>query len=406
MENNEEKAVLTVICGMHYGKSVNWIQKKFPLQGQQLMGRETDAEIPDINVPSEVSTVSPSQGVFITDRNETFYQGSPYAVNQLYRGTQELSPGKEHKLNEGDILVLYGDASQNEYTDVFFAYSCGGPKNDLEINIADRNVTENGQTKYLLRDINVTIQEGHMVLILGGSGAGKTTFMNAVMGYEPANGRIMYRGSDIYKHFDEMKYEIGYVPQQDLLRMSDTVYSTLMDAARMRLPARYKNEDYESKAEQTMRMLGLKKEQYSRVDKLSGGQRKRLSIAVEYIGNPSLFFLDEPDSGLDSGMAIELMKNLRAIADQGKIVMVISHSPNRVAHLFDDVIVLAKSEKDNCGYLAFYGDTDSACSFFDVTVKENPDLEGIVAKINRKEEGGEGKGDYYIESFAGETDKR
>lgn len=396
---NKGQATLTIICGIHSGSTINWFQKRFDLKGQQMLGREAGDSVPELFIPSGITTVSPEQGIFVTDEQGTSYQASPYALNQLYRGSEQLSPGKFHMLSDGDMMVLYGDDTQNEYADVFFLYSNGESKNNLDINIEERSVTENGKKKNLLKNIDITIPEGHMVLILGGSGAGKTTFMNAVMGYEPANGTILYNGKDIYKHFDSMKYEIGYVPQQDLLRLSDTVDSTLMDAARMRLPRSLSKEEYRSKVEQTLRMLGLKKEQFSRVDKLSGGQRKRLSIAVEYIGNPSLFFLDEPDSGLDSGMATELMKNLRAIANQGKIVMVISHSPNRVAQLFDDVIVLAKSEKDNCGYLAFYGDTDSACRFFDVTVKENADLEGIVSRINRKEEGGEGKGDYYIGAF-------
>lgn len=398
-DNNIGKNVLTVICGMHSGTTTNWIQRKFTLDGVQVMGRETEDSVPAVFIPSEVTTVSPEQGAFITEQGKTFYQASPYAVNQLYRGTDALSPGVNHELRDGDILVLYGDDTQNDYADVFFVYSNGLGGNDLDINITDRSVMEKGKKKYLLKDIKINIPQGHMVLILGGSGAGKTTFMNAVMGYEPANGKILYNGRDIYTNFENMKYEIGYVPQQDLLRMSDTVYSTLMDAAKMRLPSSYSSSMLKSKVEETMRMLGLKKEQFSRVDKLSGGQRKRLSIAVEYIGNPSLFFLDEPDSGLDSGMATELMKNLRAIANQGKIVIVISHSPNRVAQIFDDVIVLAKSEIDNCGYLAFYGDTDEACKFFGVTVKENDDLEGIVSRINRREEGGEGKGDYFIQAF-------
>ena len=141
-------------------------------------------------------------------------------------------------------------------------------------------------------------------------------------------------------------------------------------------------------------MLGLQRERDSLVKKLSGGQKKRLNIAVEFIADPSLFFLDEPDSGLDGIMAAGLMENLRVIADEGKIVMVITHAPDRVAHLFDKVIVLAKSAKTNSGHLAFYGSIDAAKEFFDAD-----SLEGIVKRINRPDENGDGLSDFYIEKY-------
>ena len=107
----------------------------------------------------------------------------------------------------------------------------------LSIDIHDRSVGSAKAPKVLLRDIRMDIESGSMVLILGGSGAGKTTFINAVMGYEPANGKIIYNNVDLYENYDKMKYEVGYVPQQDLLRMNDTVNDTLLNAAQMKLPA-------------------------------------------------------------------------------------------------------------------------------------------------------------------------
>ncbi len=407
MNNNfdptaDKTPTITVICGQHKGSNTSWWQRKYKLDEISTLGRRGVDKTPDIWIPTEITTVSPMQGVFQTVNGETNYQASPYAINQLYRRGECLKPGVKHQLFDRDILALYGDSTKQEYTDVFFVYSSNTSSNSLSINIQDRSVTEGGGRKYLLRNINMNIRGGHMVLVLGGSGAGKTTFMNAVMGYEPAKGRIIYNSQDIYKNFENMKYEIGYVPQQDLLRMNDTVYDTLLDAARMRLPKRRNKNSYRDDVEQTLRMLGLKNEENKLVRKLSGGQRKRLSIAVEYIGGPSLFFLDEPDSGLDSGMAHELMSNLRSIADMGKIVIVISHSPNRVADLFDDVIVLAKHTVDNCGYLAYYGDTKGTRDFFGIQEKTDLDLEGIVWKINREEEGGDGKGDYYINKYYSE----
>lgn len=265
----------------------------------------------------------------------------------------------------------------------------------LTINITERSVMQRFKKIALLQDINLTVSAGEMVLILGGSGAGKTTFINAVMGYEKAHGKITYDDTDIYQEYERMKYEIGFVPQQDLLRGHDTVYDTLANAAEMKLPSNYTIEQREQQIINVLEELGLKRERDTLVSKLSGGQKKRLSIAVEFIANPSLFFLDEPDSGLDDIMGRGLMENLRKIADKGKIIMVITHSPQRAADLFDKVIVLAKSTVDNCGHLAFYGTPEEALDFFDAD-----SFKGIVKKINRADENGEGLADYYIEKFA------
>ena len=143
-----------------------------------------------------------------------------------------------------------------------------------------------------------------------------------------------------------------------------------------------------------MRIFGLTPVRGNLVEKLSGGQKKRLSIALEFISNPSLFILDEPDSGLDGVMARELMEQLRLIADQGKIVIVITHTPDRVIDLFDDVIVLAK-DSNRTGRLAFFGSIEEARNFFGKQT-----MEQIVMTINRQEEGGEGRADEFIAKYA------
>jgi ABC-type multidrug transport system ATPase subunit len=133
------------------------------------------------------------------------------------------------------------------------------------------------------------------------------------------------------------------------------------------------------------------------VEKLSGGQKKRLSISMEMISNPSLFILDEPDSGLDGVMARELFQQLRSIADTGKIVIVITHTPDRVIDLFDDVIVLAK-DSARTGRLAFYGSVGDARKFFG-----REKMEDIVKAVNRKEEGGDGLADEFVMKYAKEV---
>ncbi len=264
----------------------------------------------------------------------------------------------------------------------------------LTVNLEERTATEFFKKKYLLRDIHMYIQPGHMVLLLGGSGAGKTTYLNAVNGYEKAKAEVVLNGRNMYKNYKQMQYDIGFVTQQDLMRGSDGVFRTLMDAAAMRLPKTFTKAEREARVHEVMDIFGLTPVKNNLVSKLSGGQRKRLSIAMEFISNPSLFILDEPDSGLDGVMARELFQQLRLIADQGKIIIVITHTPDRVIDLFDDVIVLAK-DSNRTGRLAFFGAIEEARAFFG---KEH--MEEIVKSINRTEEGGEGRADEFIVKYA------
>ncbi len=319
----------------------------------------------------QVEDVDTTRGVFV---NQNKIDGTK--VLNLY---DVINIGGTHFVFVGDYLAYNYETFKN---------------NDLEIHIQERSVRSMFKKQILLKDINLTVEPGNMVLILGGSGAGKTTFINAVTGYEKAKADIKQGDLDVYSDYAKMKYNIGMVPQQDLLRGDDTVIMTLTNAAEMRMPSTSSSIDRKERVQNTLDLFGLDSVKNELVDKLSGGQRKRLSIAVEFVANPSLFILDEPDSGLDGVMARDLMKQLRNIADQHKIVMVITHTPDRVIDLFDKVIVLAKNSS-HTGQLAFYGTIDEAKKFFG---KES--MEDIVLTINSVGEGGEGQADLYIEKFA------
>ncbi len=264
----------------------------------------------------------------------------------------------------------------------------------LTVNINKRTAIDFFKRKTLLKDIHMCIPKGHMVLLLGGSGAGKTTYLNAVTGYEKADASIKLDKFDVYRDYNKMKYDIGFVPQQDLIRGTDTVFMTLSDAAYMRLSANVSVMERENRIARMLDQFGLMTVKNNLVDKLSGGQRKRLSIAMEFISDPDLFILDEPDSGLDGVVARNLFESLREIADEGKIVLVITHTPDRVIDLFDDVIVLAKDAK-RTGRLAWYGPVDEAYEFFG-----KKSMEEILLAINQKDEGGEGRADEFVEKYA------
>lgn len=264
----------------------------------------------------------------------------------------------------------------------------------LTINI-DKRTARKGlfARKTMLKDIHMNIEPGKMILLLGGSGAGKTTFINAVTGYEKADASIILNGKDVYKDFEKVIYDIGVVPQQELIRNTDTVFRTLMDAAALRMPANVSIHARKQRVNEVMDIFGLTPVKNNMIGKQSGGQKKRISIATEYISDPSLFILDEPDSGLDGILAKELMHKLHDISREGKIVIVVTHTPDRVIDLFDEVIVLAKDET-RTGRLVFKGAVDDAKKFF-----EADSMEEIIKIINRPEEGGLGRADELLKKF-------
>ncbi len=264
----------------------------------------------------------------------------------------------------------------------------------LNVSIDERTVSTISKKITLLKDINLSVEPGNMVMILGGSGAGKSTFVNAVTGYEKAKATITEGGVDYYTQYDQVKHRIGFVPQENLMREEDTVLMTVSNAADLRLPAGMPADEKKRRVRQALETFGLTGREDTLVSKLSGGQKKRLSISTEFVASPNLFILDEPDSGLDGIMARELMENLRLIACQGKMVLVITHAPDRVANLFDKVIVLAKGTENHVGQLAFYGGIEEAKEFFGAD-----SLENVVKRINAVNEGGEGRADEFIEKY-------
>ena len=267
-------------------------------------------------------------------------------------------------------------------------------KDGLTVNLRARTVREFFQKKTLLEDVHLNIPLGRMVLLLGGSGAGTTVCLNAVGGDEKADASVMLGGEDLYRHYKKLQYQVGYAPQNDTMRGKDTVYSTMLDAARLRLPKDTYASERKARVDEVLGIFGLMPSRSNLVEKLSGGQKKRTSIAMELVSNPSLLILDEPDSGLDGIMARELMEQLRRVADQGKIVIVVTHTPDRVIDLFDDVIVLAKNGR-GVGRLAYHGSVQGAREFFGTE-----SMEAIVKLINAQAVGGEGRADEFVAKYA------
>ena len=248
--------------------------------------------------------------------------------------------------------------------------------------------------KRLLDNINLNIETGDFILILGGSGTGKTTFIKAVMGSikDNTDGQVMFENMDLYKNFNMLKHKIGFVPQFSTTRVNDTVYNTIMDAAYVKLAGEYSKKEIKQRVEDVIKRMMLTSLKNNLIKTLSGGQLKRLEVALQAIGDQKVFILDEPDSGMDYATRVDLMGNLKSCTETGDVVMVITHAPDDAASLFTKVIVLAKSQKDEVGRLAYYGDVQNAYSFFGVNK-----LSEIVLEINY--EGGKGRADEFIEKY-------
>lgn len=201
----------------------------------------------------------------------------------------------------------------------------------------------------LLDDVDLTIQPNEFVGLLGPSGAGKSTLMDSLNGMRPASsGRVLINNLDLYQHLDSIKQSIGYVPQDDIIHRELTVYRTLYYVARLRLSRDVSTQEIDQIIGEVMDVTGLAERRDVPVSQLSGGQRKRVSIAVELITKPSVIFLDEPTSGLDPATEEKIMKLFRQIAESGRTVILTTHAMENV-RLFDKIVVMMR------GKLVWYG---------------------------------------------------
>lgn len=212
----------------------------------------------------------------------------------------------------------------------------------------------------LLKDISLNIAQNEFIALVGMSGAGKSTLMDAINGFRPAtHGKVLVNGIDLYQNYNQFRDEIGNVPQRDIVHMELTAQQALSYAAELRMPPDATEEDRQQAVAETLDNLGLTYRKDLQISRLSGGQIKRVSIGVELLTKPKLFFLDEPTSGLDPGTEYEMMKLLRRLADQGRTIMLITHATKNVMFC-DKAIILA-----NKGNLAYYGPPEEALVYFD-----------------------------------------
>ncbi len=268
-----------------------------------------------------------------------------------------------HKLEIQDYVAIA--AFEYLFTGEKFAAS----KQTGQVRIAVRNlskvVEDRGKkaSRQLLRDISFTIEPGEFVGVFGTSGSGKSTLLDALNGRRPAtSGQVLYNGTDLYEAFDLFRTAIGYVPQQDIVHRNIIMQHALKYTARLRLPPDTSDAEMDDNATHVLDKVGLAEKANLLVNTpapLSGGQLKRVSLAVELVANPNVLFLDEVTSGLDAGTDKKMMELFRSLADDKKTVICITHTLENIetCHL---VVLLHQ------GRLVFFGPPQAVLGYFNI----------------------------------------
>jgi ABC transport system ATP-binding/permease protein len=206
-----------------------------------------------------------------------------------------------------------------------------------------------------------SVEPNELVALVGGSGSGKSTLLTALAGFQPADeGTVLYNDADLYGQFDALRSSIGYVPQQDIVHRPLTVARVLHYVAQLRLPADMAPGERQARIARVLDVVSLTAQATTRVERLSGGQLKRVSIAVELLAQPRVLFLDEPTSGLDPGLDRKLMTTFRDLADNGQTVLVVTHATGNI-DVCDKVAFMAPG-----GLLAYDGPPAEAAAAFGV----------------------------------------
>lgn len=218
-----------------------------------------------------------------------------------------------------------------------------------------------GGLKTLVDSVSISVKPGELVALIGGSGAGKSTLMDCLNGFRKATGgQVLVNGDDFYINYEAYKSILGYVPQQDIVYDTLTVEQMLQYAAMLRMPEDTTIKERKEQVKKIIKSVELEGRESVVIKNLSGGQKKRVSIAVELLADPKLFFLDEPTSGLDPGMERNIMFLLKNLSNTGKTIMLVTHAMANLS-LCDKVAFMGKG-----GKLCYFGTPEGALEFFGV----------------------------------------
>ena len=269
-----------------------------------------------------------------------------YVNAQRIHHTHDLKPDDEIRI--GPFKLTYTGTQLTQHDE----------SSSIRIDALHLKKTGN-RNAILINDISIAIPPRKFVALVGGSGTGKSTLMNALNGIRPAqSGMVFYNGQDYYHHLAAFSTQLGYVPQDDIIHRDLSVERALYYAAKLRLPLDYTPKQIQERIDEVLDDVEMKYRRQLLISKLSGGQRKRVSIALELLAKPSVFFLDEPTSGLDPGLDRKMMSLLRTLADKGNTIVLVTHATNNI-NVCDSICFLCQG-----GRLAYYGPPNDAKAYF------------------------------------------
>lgn len=272
--------------------------------------------------------------------NGTFINGKPVYQPTLLQDNDIIRIGPFTLLFRDHSLELFDTGSEIR----------------LDAHNLNRQVTIKGKSRTLIHNLSLAIEPGQLIAIVGGSGAGKSTLLKTLLGITPLNsGQIYLNGNNLKRNFNSYRTLIGYVPQDDIIHKDLTVEEVLIYACKLRLPP---DINLSLTVQKILEQIQLTHVLDNRIRELSGGQRKRVSIGVELLADPKLFFLDEPTSGLDPGLDKDLMLLLRDLANQGRTIILVTHATTNI-DVCDRIAFMGLG-----GHLCYFGPPTEAMSFF------------------------------------------
>jgi len=313
-----------------------------------VLGRDPQSDVP-LDYPMiswrHARLIREADGILVEDlgsRNGTFVAGVRVSGKVLARPGQEIGLGSyRFQLLEG------GQLAQREY------------HGNLTIE-ASEVVVNAPNGRRLIEPVSMTVFPSELVALMGPAGAGKTTLLKALNGYtRPAQGQVLFNGASLYDYYDRFRQQLGYVPQDDIVHAQLTVGEALYFSARLRTDLT--DNEIRARSLTVLKQLGMEDKKDTRIGSpeqktLSGGQRKRVNIALELINDTPVLFLDEPTSGLssyDAEAVVDLLKNL---AREGKTIITTIHQPSRLIYKqFDDLIMVNRETGDATGAMVYFG---------------------------------------------------
>lgn len=292
-------------------------------------GEESDWRIDDLNV-------SRSHAEVVQNKDGSYEMIDLKSTNGTFINGQSI---KREKLIYGDVISIVGHKRKFTSDGLEILEGIEG------LSITAKNVSFSIGTKTLLDDVSFNLGPRTLTAIIGPSGAGKSTLLGVLTGRaKPTTGNIEISGTDLHENFQILSRQIGSVPQADILHTRLTVRQALNYGAQLRLPNDISRQERDERVTTVMEKLELSERADLRIDRLSGGQRKRASIGLELLTSPRLLVLDEPTSGLDPGLDAHVMETLRNLADDGQTVVLVTHSVDNL-NFCDNVILLASGGK-------------------------------------------------------------